>query len=137
MCGICGFYGFEDKELLKRMTNILVHRGPDDSGYFTDKNISLGMRRLSIIDLLTGKQPIYNEDKSMCIVFNGEIYNYKKIRHELEKKAHRFYTNTDTETILHSYEEYGENCVQKLDGMFAFAIWDSNKKQLFIAIGID
>jgi len=133
MCGICGF-AWEDKKLLRQMSDILDHRGPDDKGYHTDKNISLANRRLSIIDRSkNGKQPIYNEDKSVCVVFNGEIYNFQELKSELEKKSHRFYSNTDTEVIVHSYEEYGEKCVEKFNGMFAFAIWDSKKKKLFIA----
>src|SRR3989338_4587704 len=107
MCGICGF-NWDDKTLLKQMSSVLHHRGPDDDGFHTDRGISLGMRRLSIIDLSTGKQPIYNEDNSICVVYNGEIYNYKSLRAELEKKGHRFATNTDTEVIVHGYEEYGE-----------------------------
>ena len=133
MCGICGFYGFEDRQLLRKMTDTLIHRGPDDSGYYTDRNVSLGQRRLSIIDLKTGKQPIFNEDRSMVIVFNGEIYNFQEIRDNLEKNGHIFSTNSDTETIVHAYEEYGHNCLKKFRGMFAFALWDSRKKELFLA----
>jgi len=133
MCGICGFT-WEDKKLLKQMADRIRHRGPDDEGYYTDKNISLANRRLSIIDLSKkGKQPIFNEDKSICVVFNGEIYNFQEIKQELEKKRHRFYSNTDTEVIVHSYEEYGEKCLEYFNGMFAFALWDSKKKKLFIA----
>jgi len=133
MCGICGVYGLEDEKLIKRMNEQLVHRGPDDSGIYSDKNIMLGHRRLSIIDLFSGRQPIHNEDESIWIVYNGEIYNYKDIKEELEQKGHRFYTNTDTEVIIHSYEEYGEECVKKFNGAFAFAIWDQNKRKLFLA----
>jgi len=133
MCGIAGFYGLEDKNLIKKMCNAIKHRGPDDYGYFIDKNICLGNRRLSIIDVKGGHQPIHNEDESIWIVFNGEIYNYKDIKQKLESKGHRFYTNSDTEVIVHAYEEYGERCPEKLRGMFAFAIWDSNKKILFLA----
>jgi asparagine synthase (glutamine-hydrolysing) len=133
MCGIAGFYGLEDKNLIKKMCNAIKHRGPDDYGYFIDKNICLGNRRLSIIDVKGGHQPIHNEDESIWIVFNGEIYNYKEIKQKLESKGHRFYTNSDTEVIVHAYEEYGERCPEKLRGMFAFAIWDSNKKILFLA----
>jgi len=132
MCGICGF-SWGDKRLLRQMADIIKYRGPDDKGYYVDKYISLANRRLSIIDLSKkGKQPIYNEDKSICIVFNGEIYNFQEIRSDLEQKGHRFYSNTDTEVIVHSYEEYGENCVTYFNGMFAFALWDSKKKKLFI-----
>lgn len=138
MCGICGVFLYRsgdcvDREILKGMTNILSHRGPDDNGYYMDKNIGLGHRRLSIIDLSKkGKQPMCNEDKTVWIVFNGEIYNFKDIKCDLEKK-HRFVSDTDTEVIVHAYEEWGEACLSKIDGMFAFAIWDDNKKKLFLA----
>ena len=133
MCGICGF-NWDDKTLLKQMSSVLHHRGPDDDGFHTDRGISLGMRRLSIIDLSTGKQPIYNEDNSICVVYNGEIYNYKSLRAELEKKGHRFATNTDTEVIVHGYEEYGEEVVKHLNGMFGIALWDSAQKKLLLAV---
>jgi len=133
MCGICGFYGLNDKELLKRMSHIMTYRGPDDNGFFIDNNIGIANQRLSIIDLKTGHQPIHNEDESIWITFNGEIYNFKELRAVLEKKGHRFYSNSDTEVIVHAYEEYGNSCVNHFNGMFAFAIWDSNKKQLFLA----
>ena len=133
MCGICGITGSDDKNLIKKMTNIMPHRGPDDDGYYFDENISLGHKRLSIIDLKSGKQPIHNEDQSLWIVFNGEIYNYLQLRNSLEKKGHRFYTNTDTETIIHSYEEYGNDFVKVLRGAFAFAIYDTEKKKLILA----
>ncbi len=133
MCGISGF-NFDDKELIKKMCTRIEHRGPDDYGYYTDKFASLGHRRLSIIDLSKkGKQPIFNEDKTICVVFNGEIYNYKDIKDELEKRGHTFSTNTDTEVIVHSYEEYKEDCVKLFRGMFAFCIYDRNEKKLFIA----
>lgn len=133
MCGITGFAGIDDKGLLKKMGDIMEHRGPDDSGYFYDKGVGLLNRRLSIIDLSGGKQPISNEDQSAWVVSNNEIYNYKELMEQLEKKGHRFKTECDTEVILHSYEEWGENCVKKFNGMFAFAIWDSTKKELFLA----
>ena len=133
MCGICGIFGMDDKVLLKRMTEVLKHRGPDEGGYYTDSSISLGHTRLSIIDLMTGKQPIYNEDKSIVIVYNGEVYNFRELREDLEKKRHGFSTASDTEVIVHAYEEYGYDCVKLFNGMFAFAIWDSNKKELFLA----
>ena len=133
MCGIVGVYGISDKNLVKRMCNRIVHRGPDDEGYYVDDYVSLGMRRLSIIDLSTGKQPIFNEDGSIVVVFNGEIYNFREIRKELEQRGHRFYTNTDTEVIVHAYEEYGYDCLKKFNGMFGIALWDANKKELFIA----
>lgn len=137
MCGICGIYNLDGKpvnvDLLKRMNLTLVHRGPDDEGYYVDESIGLGHRRLSIIDLNTGHQPIFNEDKTKAIVFNGEIYNFAELRNELEKQGHRFDTKTDTEVILHGYEQWGEDCVSHLRGMFAFAIWDKRKKSLFLA----
>lgn len=133
MCGIVGF-NWEDKKLLRAMIKSLTHRGPDDDGLFSDSKISLGHRRLSIIDLSKkGKQPIFNEEGSICVVFNGEIYNFKELREDLEKKGHKFKSDTDTEVIVHGYEEYGENICSYLDGMFAFAIWDSRNKNLFIA----
>ncbi len=133
MCGIFGFYGFNDKELLQRMSKILKHRGPDDTGFFLDDMVGLGNVRLSIIDVEGGRQPIFNEDESIVVVYNGEIYNFKELRRELEKRGHRFYTNTDTEVIVHAYEEWGFDCVKMFNGMFAFALWDSNKKLLFLA----
>jgi asparagine synthase (glutamine-hydrolysing) len=140
MCGICGIVSFSSeipvrKTILQQMNDTLHHRGPDDEGYYIDPNqgVGLAMRRLSIIDLTTGKQPIANENKSMWIVFNGEIYNHLHVRCRLEQKGHMFSTRSDTEVILHAYEEYGVNCVDHLNGMFAFAIWDSQRKRLFIA----
>ncbi len=138
MCGICGIIYREKKQrvdqaFLKKMCDVITHRGPDDEGTYVHQNIGLGMRRLSIIDLSTGKQPISNEDDAIWIVFNGEIYNHKSIRADLEKLGHRFKTQTDTEAIVHAYEEYGESCVQKLNGMFAFAIWDNRNHTLFLA----
>lgn len=133
MCGICGIVGISDKEVIRRMCDVIYHRGPNDSGYFLDYKISLGIRRLSIIDLSGGHQPIHNEDESVWIVFNGEIYNFLDLKKELENKGHRFYTNCDTEAIVHCYEEYGYDCVKKLHGMFAFAIWDKRSKKLFLA----
>ena len=132
MCGICGF-NFENKKLIKLMTNSLERRGPDDEGYYLDKNISLGHRRLSIIDLKTGKQSISNEKGNLQIIFNGEIYNFKELRKDLEKKRHKFSTESDTEVIIHLYEEYKEDCPKYLQGMFAFAIWDNKEKKLFLA----
>ncbi len=134
MCGIAGFYGFEDKELLQRMTAVLSHRGPDQSGYYSDKNCSLGHRRLSIIDLSErGRQPISNEDGSIWVTFNGEIYNFKPLKKELEKRGHHFASGTDTEVIVHAYEEWKEKCLAKFNGDFAFVIYDSTKKSLFLA----
>ncbi len=133
MCGICGFYGENDNSLLKRMTEALAHRGPNQTGYFTDKNISLGHKRLSIIDLSAkGKQPMHNEDGTITIVFNGEIYNHKEIKSSLREK-HNYTSQTDTESIIHCYEERGEGVLDMLEGDFAFAIWDSRKKKLLLA----
>lgn len=135
MCGIFGIasqneYPFD----LERFTDCLTHRGPDESGYFRGEGIGMGHRRLSIIDLSSGQQPMYNEDRSMCIVFNGEIYNYQELKADLIKSGHKFTTNSDTETILHAYEQWKERCVEKLRGMFTFAIWDANTRTLFLAV---
>lgn len=133
MCGICGTAGFSDGTLLRKMCDVIHHRGPDDSGMFLENGIGLGHQRLSIIDVKSGRQPIHNEDESIWIVFNGEIYNYLALKEKLEKLGHRFYTSTDTEAIVHAYEEFGDKCAEKLYGMFAFAIWDNNRKRLFLA----
>ena len=133
MCGICGTAGFVDEELLRRMCTMLTHRGPDEEGFYFDDEAALGMRRLNIIDLVSGHQPIHNEDKTVWIVYNGEIYNFKELRQDLEKKGHCFYTNTDTEVIVHLYEDYGKKCISYLRGMFAFAIWDVKEKRLFLS----
>ena len=138
MCGICGKLEFErDKQvsadLLKRMADAIRHRGPDDEGFYVSGQIGLGFRRLSIIDLSGGHQPLANEDDTVWIVFNGEIYNYQGLREELRTKGHVFKTHSDTEVIVHLYEEYGPDCVQKLRGMFGFAIWDIPKRTLFMA----
>jgi asparagine synthase (glutamine-hydrolysing) len=135
MCGICGKLSTRpiEKEEILQMANALQHRGPDDEGFYFADGVGLGHRRLSIIDLSTGRQPISNEDESVWIVFNGEIYNYRELRERLVEKGHRFATQTDTETIVHAYEEYGEACVRHLNGMFAFAIWDQKKRKLLLA----
>lgn len=133
MCGIAGILGIDDKELVKKMVNAIKHRGPDEEGYYVDENLTMGMCRLSIIDLKGGSQPIYNEEGDIVVIQNGEIYNYRELREELEEKGHKFYTNSDTEVIIHAYEEYGFDCLNKLNGMFAIAIWDSNKRRLFLA----
>jgi asparagine synthase (glutamine-hydrolysing) len=135
MCGIAGFVAFENinNSVLKDMCDLLIHRGPDDFGYFFDENVGLGARRLAIIDVTSGHQPIGNEDGSIWVTFNGEIYNFKELTQELEEKGHIFKTKTDTETLVHLYEEYGINCLDHLRGMFAFGIWDKNKKRLIIA----
>ncbi|MEA4816170.1 MAG: asparagine synthase (glutamine-hydrolyzing) [Lachnospiraceae bacterium] len=135
MCGICGYTGVlpAGQDVLFNMTEKIKHRGPDSSGFYTDENISLGFRRLSIIDLNTGSQPMYNENKDIVIVFNGEIYNYKELKDELISCGHTFANSSDTEVLIHGYEEYGEKLLNKLRGMFAFAIWDSKNKRLFAA----
>lgn len=133
MCGICGFYGRKDRQLLETMANSLLHRGPDDSGLYEDELVGLGHRRLSIIDLSPqGKQPMANEDDTLRLVFNGEIYNFRDLRVDLENKGHIFKSHTDSEVILHSYEEYGLECVDNFRGMFAFALWDSRKRRLVL-----
>ena len=137
MCGIAGIYNFGSSQavegrLISKMCGVLVHRGPDDEGIYCKDNIGLGHRRLSIIDLVGGHQPMANEDGSVWIVFNGEIYNFIELKEELLRKGHVFKTHCDTETIIHLYEEEGEACVHKLRGMFAFAIWDDRKKSLLL-----
>lgn len=136
MCGIAGIIGEKTKNknvIIKKMTDRIAHRGPDDDGFYNDEKVGLGMRRLSIIDLKSGKQPIESKDGSLLIFFNGEIYNYKALREELIKKGYDFKTNTDTEVILHLYEDEGEKMLTKLRGMFAFCIYDKNQNSLFIA----
>jgi asparagine synthase (glutamine-hydrolysing) len=138
MCGISGIFQFDrarpvNPAVLVLMNRQIVHRGPDDGGAYFDGNVGLAMRRLSIIDLKTGQQPLSNEDGTVWIVFNGEIYNHAFLRGSLESRGHRYRTHSDTETIVHLYEEYGTDCVQHLRGMFAFAIWDTGKRRLFCA----
>ena len=135
MCGICGKYSPSGVKLeeLNSMLGTIVHRGPDDSGCYVNANIGLGSRRLSIIDLETGNQPIGNEDRTIWVVYNGEIYNYQTLRLQLESKGHLFHTNSDTEVIIHLYEEVGEQCVEQLSGMFAFALWDERQQKLLLA----
>lgn len=133
MCGICGF-NREDARLLEIMTNEMTHRGPDQYGFHCGEGVSLGHRRLSIIDLSEhGRQPMVNEDGTIRLIFNGEIYNFQELRLELEARGHRFSSQSDSEAVLHAYEEYGVESLQKLRGMFAFAIWDSRKRLLFLA----
>lgn len=133
MCGICGFYGFEDNNVLKRMINVIRHRGPDDSGVYINDNVSLGHVRLSIIDLSEkGRQPMQNEEGNIWISYNGETYNFVELRKNLEKN-HIFRSNTDTEVLIHAYEEYGLNFIQKIKGMFAFALYDEEKGKLILA----
>src|SRR5712692_2106391 len=138
MCGICGKFmldreAYVPEVLVKAMADAITHRGPDDEGFYISGQIGLGFRRLSIIDLSGGHQPLSNEDGTIWIVFNGEIYNYQALRSELITKGHAFKTKSDTEVIVHLYEEYGPDCVQHLRGMFAFAIWDARHRRLLLA----
>src|SRR6266513_188736 len=139
MCGINGIAFSSqsgrrvDADLLCRMRDVITHRGPDDEGIFIDENVGLGHRRLSIVDVAAGHQPMTNEDSSLYITFNGEIYNHADYRDELISRGHEYRTHCDTETILHLYEEHGQASVDHLRGMFAFAIWDQQKSELFVA----
>jgi len=138
MCGITGVLNFDkeknvDKALLKKMSDIIKHRGPDGEGFFIENNIGLGHRRLSIIDLETGDQPMYSDDKQKILVFNGEIYNYIELREELKKKGYKFRTNSDTEVVLKAYEAWGYDCQNKFNGMWAFALWDKKVQNLFLS----
>src|SRR4030095_15303373 len=150
MCGIAGIADPTghpiDRAVLRRMSDAILHRGPDDDGFYVSTDgemgaqisfgaasVGLGMRRLAIIDLVTGKQPIHNEDKTVWVILNGEIYNFPELRSELESKGHRFYTNSDTEAIAHAYEEYGTDVPKYLRGLFAFALWDDRAKRLLLA----
>jgi asparagine synthase (glutamine-hydrolysing) len=138
MCGIYGVVSASpdrivDTTVLSRMGQVLRHRGPDDEGYRFNEQAGLGIRRLSIIDLVTGQQPVVNEDNSIWLVFNGEIYNYRELRGTLERRGHVFASNSDTEVIVHAYEEYGDHCVEHFNGMFAFAVWDTVQRRLFLA----
>ncbi len=135
MCGICGFTGqIENRDdVIKNMTDVITHRGPDSSGFYCDDYISMGFRRLSIIDLDAGHQPIYNEDKTLVLTFNGEIYNYQELRKVLVQKGHKFYTDTDSEVLIHGFEEWQEDLLPKLRGMFGFAIYNTKDKSVFVA----
>src|SRR5262252_5872094 len=138
MCGIAGVVQFAPDsrvslETLRSMCTVIAHRGPDDEGFYVDGPVGLGMRRLSIVDLATGHQPISNEDGTIWIVFNGEIYNHSTLREQLLARGHLYRTQSDTETIIHLYEEYGRECVRHLRGMFSFAIWDAKTQRLFLA----
>ncbi len=138
MCGIAGFSdpGLDASAAAERLQPMLAairHRGPDDEGALVEPGIALGMRRLSIIDLATGRQPIHNEDRTIWVVFNGEIYNYTALRAELEGRGHRFYTSSDTETIVHAYEEWGDDAFARLRGMFGIALWDARSRTLVLA----
>src|SRR6185436_15518890 len=143
MCGIAGFvesstttspFGADaSRALVHRMCDVIRHRGPDDEGVWVDEGVALGMRRLSIIDLSTGQQPIHNEDRTVWVVFNGEIYNFKELRRDLEAAGHVFYTSTDTEVIVHAYEQWGTAAIPRLRGMFGLAIWDVRSRTLLVA----
>jgi len=136
MCGIAGFWLYNSPaslEAVRAMCDPIRHRGPDDEGFHVDGGCAIGMRRLSIIDLATGHQPISNEDGTVWIVFNGEIYNFQELRRRLLDQGHRFQTNSDTETIVHLYEQEGTDGLARLRGMFAFAIWDARRRQLLLA----
>lgn len=138
MCGIAGIVSttasVATRDRVRRMTDCLVHRGPDDAGEYTGPGVALGFRRLAIIDLSpAGHQPMTNEDETVWLIFNGEIYNYQDLRKDLERAGHRFRSATDSETVIHAYEEYGEACVERFHGMFAFAVWDAKEKKLFLA----
>src|SRR6266550_8903956 len=140
MCGIAGFVSSDEQRdprearaLLHRMCSVISHRGPDDQGTLVRNQVALGMRRLSIIDLAGGHQPMSGCEGAVTIVFNGEIYNYRELHRELESHGHQFKTHSDTETIVHAYEEYGAGCLAHLRGMFAFAIWNARKREVFIA----
>src|SRR5919106_5140310 len=142
MCGIAGFADSSssfgntvdaDLSLVRGMCDVIRHRGPDDEGVRVEPGVGLGMRRLSIIDLSTGHQPIHNEDETVWVVFNGEIYNYRELRETLTAAGHRFYTSSDTETIVHGYEEWGEQVFSRLRGMFGIAVWDTRSRTLLVA----
>src|SRR5215471_8366138 len=137
MCGIAGVIGREGEavstDYVRRMTDAIVHRGPDEEGIRAHGNVGLGMRRLSIIDLSGGHQPIFNEDRSVSVVFNGEIYNFPTLREELIARGHRFSTHSDTEVIVHLYEDMGSDCIKKLRGMFAIALYDEKRRSLLLA----
>src|SRR5579863_7972552 len=137
MCGIAGYLEtappYSPEPVLERMTSAIRHRGPDAFGFYRNDGVSLGHRRLSIVDLATGQQPMFNEDRSLAIVYNGEIFNHAALRPELERAGHRYATHSDTEAVLHAYEEFGPDCLARFRGMFAFALWDRTRRTLFCA----
>src|SRR5258708_667190 len=138
MCGICGKLNYNpgdkvDSRLIQGMMDAILHRGPDGEGKYVFGQVGLGHRRLAIIDLHSGAQPMWNEDETVWIVFNGEIYNFRELREELVQKGHRFSSSSDTEAIIHAYEEYGVDCLSRLQGMFTFALWDQKERSLFVA----
>src|SRR5215813_5928719 len=137
MCGIAGIVDLAgrpvDCALVRKLCAELSHRGPDDEGYYVDRQVTLGQRRLAILDVAGGRQPMSNEDKSVWVTFNGEIYNFQELRQDLEKLGYRFATRSDTEVIVHAYKAYGTDCVKHFRGMFAFALWDQHAQTLFLA----
>src|SRR5207249_11281581 len=138
MCGICGQFNFVrnepvEPEVIRRMADSIAHRGPDDEGYLFADSLGFGFRRLSIIDLAGGHQPMSDAEESVWVILNGEIYNFKELRAELEKSGHRFHTNSDTEVIIHGYKAWGTEVLNHLNGMFGLAIWDVKKKRLVVA----
>src|SRR5580765_3895578 len=138
MCGICGQFNFSrgEKVLLQDLTAMaaaIFHRGPDDQGFYTDRNLGLGFRRLSIIDLSGGHQPMSNPQKTVWVIFNGEIYNFREVRKQLEERGYQFCTNSDTEVIVHGYEEWGDDVLNRFNGMFGLAIWDVKRRRLVLA----
>ena len=138
MCGIAGIFDLQgrgdvDRVLLRRMTDILTHRGPDGDGFYDAPGLGLGHRRLAIVDLATGDQPLFNEDGTVCVVYNGEIYNFQPLMAELVALGHAFRTRCDTEVIVHAWEEWGDACLDRFNGQFAFALWDSRCETLFLA----
>src|SRR5256886_15760229 len=136
MCGIAGFTGPNNRAALSAMTESLRHRGPDSCGYWEAPEVSLGMRRLAIIDVATGEQPVFNEDGTIAVVFNGEIYNHVELRERLQRAGHRFSTDhCDTEVIVHLYEDHGLDFLHELNGMFAIALWDARRRRLVLEIG--
>src|ERR1700752_1546689 len=138
MCGICGQFNFRNQAPVRRvdleaMTRSMVHRGPDDEGYFTAGPLGFGFRRLSIIDLAGGHQPMSDQEETVWVIFNGEIYNFLELRREIESFGHVFRTNSDTEVIVHGYKRWGDDVLNRLNGMFGLAIWDARKKRLVLA----
>ncbi len=138
MCGICGIFNLNGEPvspvILRKMTNVIAHRGPDSEGFYIDSFIGLGHRRLAIIDLSpAGHQPMLTQDGQKALVYNGEVYNFQELRAELESHGHQFRSRTDSEVILHAYFEWGPKCVERFNGMFAFAIWDKTRQELFLA----
>src|SRR5262249_17961263 len=133
MCGICGIAGpGAGRALVERMTARIAHRGPDGEGFYVDESVALGHRRLSIIDLTTGDQPMSNEDRTVWVVYNGELYNFPELRDELIAKGHAFRSTSDTEVLVHLYEEEGDAFLRRLDGIFAFALWDARRRRLLL-----